>query len=150
MKFVAAAVTLASTVATAQPLSTRQIGSDTEDGWSPIVNGEEGATCSDLAVIFARGTFDPGNIGPWVGAPWRDDLVAKHSSVAFQGVDAEAYPADLAGYIVEGGSNTCADSLGSAVRTYASACPDSKIVVSGWRSVFQSLKSVCQLEPLTL
>lgn len=136
MKFVPATIALASSLAAAQPLTARQSASDTENGWSGILNGEEGATCSDLAVIFARGTFDSGNIGPWVGAPWRDDLASKHDGLAFQGVDGGAYSADLAGYIVEGGSNSCAESLGNAVQTYASACPESKIVISGWRSVF--------------
>lgn len=73
------------------------------------------------------------NIGPWVGAPFRDALESKHDSIAFQGVDSEAYPADLAGYVEEGGSQGCADSLGSSVQSYAETCPDAKIVISGWR-----------------
>lgn len=28
--------------------------------WDSVLQGENGAECSDLAVIFARGTFDKG------------------------------------------------------------------------------------------
>jgi hypothetical protein len=59
--------------------------------------------------------------------------MARHASISFQGVDPGAYPADLSGYIIEGGSEGCADSMGVAVEAYANACPDSKIVISGWR-----------------
>lgn len=33
---------------------------DVADEWASILNGEEGAPEPDLAVIFARGTFDSG------------------------------------------------------------------------------------------
>ncbi|KAI0880914.1 carbohydrate esterase family 5 protein [Annulohypoxylon maeteangense] len=102
--------------------------------WDPVLNGDSGAGCADLAVIFARGTFDDGNIGPWVGSLFHDALVS-HSSgikIAMQGVSASDYPADLAGYVKEGGSNSCAKSLGSAVQKYNSHCPNSKVAIWGW------------------
>ena len=73
------------------------------------------------------------NVGPWVGGPWRDDLKSKHSGAAFQGVNPDDYPADLAGYIEEGGPQECGDSLANDVKAYSAACPDAKLVVSGWR-----------------
>lgn len=63
MRSAALAVTAAaaSSFASAQPLvSARQESSDTSDGWGPVLNGDEGASCAELAVIFARGTFDSG------------------------------------------------------------------------------------------
>lgn len=33
---------------------------DVADEWAKILNGEDGAPDPDLAVIFARGTFDSG------------------------------------------------------------------------------------------
>ncbi|KAK6952565.1 hypothetical protein Daesc_004855 [Daldinia eschscholtzii] len=102
--------------------------------WDPVLQGIEDAQCADLAVIFARGTFDKGNLGPWVGGPFRDALVSGSTAVklAIQGVNADSYPADLAGYIEEGGSNSCAASIGESVQNYASLCPDTKVAIWGW------------------
>ncbi|KAI1458581.1 carbohydrate esterase family 5 protein [Annulohypoxylon moriforme] len=102
--------------------------------WDPVLKGDSGAECADLAVIFARGTFDDGNLGCWVGGLFHDALVSQSSGVkiAMQGVSASDYPADLAGYVKEGGSDSCAKSLGSAVQTYHSHCPNTKIAIWGW------------------
>ncbi|CAH0058633.1 unnamed protein product [Clonostachys solani] len=129
MKFtLATAVAVAaSAVSAISPRAT----TDTEMGWGKALAGDSSA-CADLGVIFARGTFDPGNIGPWVGAPFRDALAAKTKSVSFQGVDPGAYPADLAGYVVEGGSEKCSLSMGVVVDAYVKACPKAKIAITGW------------------
>ncbi|KAH9902224.1 carbohydrate esterase family 5 protein [Xylariomycetidae sp. FL2044] len=104
------------------------------DDWLPILDGVAGAECPDLAVIFARGTFDECNLGPWVGGPFSAALTDKASNikVAIQGVSTAAYPADLAGYIEQGGSDSCAENIGSTVQTYASRCPDTKMAIWGW------------------
>ncbi|KAI9163696.1 Cutinase-like protein [Paramyrothecium foliicola] len=146
MKAILTAALITSSVVSGLPFTSTE-SSDIEDGWLPILGGKADAECSDLAVIFARGTFDSGNIGTFVGAPFRDDLLSKHSSVAFQGVDPSAYPADLAGYIQEGGSKSCAKSLATDVEVYASACPQSKIVISGWsQGALCARKSFLHLE----
>ncbi|KAI1086912.1 carbohydrate esterase family 5 protein [Rostrohypoxylon terebratum] len=102
--------------------------------WDPVLDGDSGAECADLAVIFARGTFDEGNLGCWVGGLFHDALINQSSGIkiAMQGVSPSDYPADLAGYVKEGGSDTCAKSLGTAVQTYNSRCPSSKIAIWGW------------------
>ncbi|CAG9947559.1 unnamed protein product [Clonostachys rosea f. rosea IK726] len=129
MKFtLATAIAVAASAVSA--ISPRAV-TDTEMGWGKALAGDSKA-CADLGVIFARGTFDPGNIGPWVGAPFRDALAAKTKSVSFQGVDPGAYPADLAGYVVEGGSEKCALSMGVVIDAYVKACPKAKIAVTGW------------------
>ncbi|KAI1463490.1 carbohydrate esterase family 5 protein [Daldinia caldariorum] len=102
--------------------------------WDPVLRGIEDAECADLAVIFARGTFDKGNLGPWVGGPFRDALVSRSADIklAIQGVDVDSYPADLAGYVEEGGSGSCGASIGESVQTYVSHCPDAKVAIWGW------------------
>ncbi len=77
------------------------------------------------------------NIGSWVGQPFREALREKsgREKVSFQGVSPRDYPADLDGYIEDGGPESCAISLGSAVERYADRCPASKIVIAGWRYV---------------
>lgn len=80
------------------------------------------------------------NIGVWVGPQWKAALTkAGIKSMAFQGVDASAYPATLDSYLTEGGSNAGAKSLATTVQNYVSGCPDSAIIVSGWRSVLFSI-----------
>ncbi|KAI0098496.1 carbohydrate esterase family 5 protein [Daldinia grandis] len=102
--------------------------------WDSVLQGTEGAQCADLAVIFARGTFDKGNLGPWVGGPFRDALVSESTGInlAIQGVSTNNYPADLAGYVEEGGSSSCAASIGESVQKYVSYCPDAKVAIWGW------------------
>ncbi|KAI1767194.1 carbohydrate esterase family 5 protein [Hypoxylon sp. FL1150] len=102
--------------------------------WNSILEGQNGAECSDLAVIFARGTFDKGNLGPWVGGPFHDALTANSADIkiAVQGVSTDDYPANLADYVEDGGSDSCAESLGKTVQTYVSRCANSKIAIWGW------------------
>ncbi|KAJ7067507.1 carbohydrate esterase family 5 protein [Mycena amicta] len=108
----------------------RRAGGDTATDMDDIVNGE--ADCADTAVIFARGTFDSGNIGVWVGPQFQAALTARIPGVAFQGVDPTAYLADLQGYLGEAGSDSGAQALADTVEAYSAACPASTLVVSGW------------------
>ena len=64
-----------------------------------------GLPCKNFTLIFARGTFESGNIGGIVGPPFVDALVSLLGSaqVAVQGVN--NYPADVAGFLA-GGSAT--------------------------------------------
>ncbi|CRG89243.1 hypothetical protein PISL3812_06279 [Talaromyces islandicus] len=103
---------------------------DTANGMADVIQGK--ADCASVAAIFARGTFDSGNIGVWVGPQFFEELSARIPSVTLQGVDSTAYKADLDGYLSDGGSSDGAASLASTVNDYNSKCPDSAIVVSGW------------------
>ncbi|KAH8689500.1 carbohydrate esterase family 5 protein [Talaromyces proteolyticus] len=103
---------------------------DNSNGMIDIIEGN--AECASIAVIFARGTFDSGNIGVWVGPQFFEELSSRVPSAALQGVDPDAYKADLYGYLSEGGSDDGAVSLASTVNDYNSKCPDSVIVISGW------------------
>jgi len=68
-----------------------------------------------------------------VGPQFFGAIKAGIPDVALQGVDAAAYPANLKGYIVEGGSITGAASLAKTVNAYTAKCKDASIVISGWR-----------------
>ena len=124
----AAALGLALT-ASATPVA-RDV-SDTSFDMDDTLSGSK--PCASTAVIFARGTFDSGNIGVWVGPAFEDALRSKIPSLAFQGVDAQDYPANLEQYLDQDGSDSCADGLARIVDEYADKCPQAKIVVSGWR-----------------
>ncbi|RYP90528.1 hypothetical protein DL770_003375 [Monosporascus sp. CRB-9-2] len=105
---------------------------DVANEWARVLSGDDGAPDPDIAVIFARGTFDSGNVGLWVGPYWREALRAKFPSLAFQGVSAGDYAADMAGYIEEGGSESCAIGLARYVQQFASLRPETRFVISGW------------------
>lgn len=58
--------------------------------------------CSDVYVIFARGTQEPGNVGALVGPPFfkaLEDALGSSHTMAVQGVDYEATVTDY----LEGG-----------------------------------------------
>ncbi|KAF2786042.1 carbohydrate esterase family 5 protein [Melanomma pulvis-pyrius CBS 109.77] len=124
MKSILYAAVAAGTLVAATPVS--------RDVIDTSFDMDDSAACASTAVIFARGTFDSGNIGVWVGPQFKKALEEKIDSVAFQGVNEEDYPATLAEYVRENGSESCADGLAATVDAYISKCPDSKIVVLGW------------------
>ncbi|KAH8827583.1 carbohydrate esterase family 5 protein [Flagelloscypha sp. PMI_526] len=120
-------------LASARPLSqtSRALGaSDVANDMQDAIDGV--ADCKDVAVIFARGTFDSGNIGVWVGPQFQQALSSKINSLAFQGVDSDAYAADLQGYLGESGSDGGSQALAQTVTDYTAKCPDSTVVISGW------------------
>ncbi|KAJ7643766.1 carbohydrate esterase family 5 protein [Roridomyces roridus] len=115
-------------VALARP-AVKRLSGDTANGMQDVISG---SACKDVAVIFARGTFDSGNIGVWVGPQFQAALQSQIGSLAFQGVDSNAYPATLSSYLAEGGSDAGSQSLADTVTDYVNACPSSKVVVTGW------------------
>lgn len=110
--------------------------------------------CRPLALIFARGTFDSGNVGVWVGPQLissLSSLLPSSSSFAAQGVDSTAYPATLSTYLTEGGSNDGAAALAATVTDYANTCPDSAILVAGWsQGALVAHKGLGQLDEAAL
>jgi hypothetical protein len=68
-----------------------------------------GLPCKNFTLIFARGTFENGNIGGLVGPPFVEALVSMLGSaqVAIQGVN--NYPADVAGFLAGGSATGSAD-----------------------------------------
>ena len=104
-----------------------------QDDWDVVRNeltDVASVGCKPITVIYARGTFELGNVGLAVGPPFFNNLydLIGRDSIAVQGVD---YPASVVGYLIggdPGGAKTTADLLNQA----ASNCPDTQIVLSGY------------------
>jgi cutinase len=147
---VAASMALLATIAASSPVKPRlDLPGDEADDMQAAIDGT--GSCAAVAALFARGTFDEGNIGVWVGPALMDAFRSGASSFAAQGVDASAYPADLNGYVNEGGSDSGAASMASTAAAYAQACPDSAIVFAGWsQGALVAHKALAQLDSDTL
>lgn len=87
--------------------------------------------CRPITVIFARGTTEPGNVGALTGPPFFNalDAVIGTQNVGIQGVP---YPASIAGYLAGGDAGGSAN-LATLTQQAASQCPDTQIVLSGYR-----------------
>ena len=82
-------------------------------------------------------TTEAGNVGPKVGPYFFSNLTQmKPGKVLFQGVN--DYPADIWGYLL-GGSDSGAKNMANLVGQANSKCPNSKIVLSGYRHGFLPL-----------
>ncbi|KAF7348237.1 Cutinase [Mycena sanguinolenta] len=86
--------------------------------------------CTDVIVIFARGTIEPAPIGTRVGPPLQNALQAAlgGKSLAFTGVD---YPANIAGFL-EGGDPAGSVTMAQDITNAANSCPKAAIVTSGY------------------
>ena len=111
-------------------------------------SSSEGSLCRAVTILFARGTFEPGNVGLLAGKPkdiYRHpcntfdkilgppffDALASMIGDATLGVQGVPYPATIAGYLEQGdpvGSAT----FGQMADQIASQCPDTKLVLSGY------------------
>ncbi len=89
------------------------------------------APCRRVTLIFARGTVEFGNVGSIAGPPFFGALEAilGKLNVAVQGVD---YKADIPSYL-GGGDADGATKLAAMASLGASRCPDTHIVLSGYR-----------------
>ena len=99
---------------------------------SPTRNDLVNGVCDAVTIIFARGTLELGNVGSLAGPPFFNALTAIIGSqnVGVQGVD---YGATIAGYL-EGGDPAGAATLASLVDLAVSQCPNTQILLSGYRS----------------
>jgi len=91
--------------------------------------------CKDVHVFFARGTTEIPPLGSRIGPQFLEVLSSMLSSthpslsLSFVGID---YPADLIGYL-EGGDPLGGINMANAVNTVLYACPEARIVMSGYR-----------------
>ena len=87
--------------------------------------------CRPVTVIFARGTIETGNVGSLAGPPFFNalSLALGADNVAIQGVD---YSAGILGYL-RGGDSTGSKKLASLTQQVAAQCPETQIVLSGYR-----------------
>ena len=107
------------------PASCTGITDGTTD--NDLING----LCKDLTLIFARGTFEGGNIGDVLGPPFVNALVSMlgGARVAVQGVN--DYPADVQGFFA-GGSATGSQNMATLIARAMTQCPGTKLCVSGY------------------
>lgn len=89
--------------------------------------------CRPVTVIFARGTIELGNVGSLAGPPFFNALkfAIGAQNVGVQGVP---YPASIGGYLT-GGDVSGGKTLAALTQQAMSQCPQSQIVLSGYRSV---------------
>ncbi|KAH8726934.1 cutinase, partial [Phaeosphaeriaceae sp. PMI808] len=108
------------------------IGSDCKPqaAGSSSENGVTGKNCcTDMTVISARGTGEPGNFGFVSGPPMLKALRSKlgNTRVTAQGVDYPASPSGNTNLGADGGKK-----VADLVATAISQCPNTKIIVSGY------------------
>ena len=85
------------------------------------------ATCSDIDVVAARGTFEPGTLGAIVGDPVYSALQKKLTGKNLTGYKVN-YPADLS---LTSAAQGNAD-LVNHVSSQAAACPNQRFVLVGY------------------
>ncbi|MGY6019131.1 cutinase family protein [Streptomyces spinosirectus] len=85
------------------------------------------ATCSDIDVVVARGTFEPGTLGLVVGDPAFSALQKQLTGRSLSGY-AVNYPADLSATSAAQGNADLVDH----VRTQAVSCPGQRFVLVGY------------------
>ncbi|TDZ51841.1 Cutinase [Colletotrichum trifolii] len=111
-------------------------------------NRSTAVACPDVAVIFARGTNEPGNVGFLTGPPFFDALrtyMNGTGSIAVQGVN--NYPAQPAGFFAGGSKNGASFMAEVASRTRA-MCPNTRITMSGYSQGSQVARlAIAQLAP---
>jgi len=111
--------------------STRHLAE--RDDWSVTRNDLINGPCLPVTIIFARGTLELGNVGALAGPPFFNALgdMIGQQNLAVQGVD---YGATIAGYL-EGGDPAGAATMASLTSFAVGQCPDTKIVLSGYRYI---------------
>ncbi|KIJ33879.1 carbohydrate esterase family 5 protein [Sphaerobolus stellatus SS14] len=89
------------------------------------------ATCADVTVVFAHGTTEAAPIGSIVRPPFKAALQSALGKKLLNFIGA-TYAADIAGFEA-GGDPAGSKTLAANVTAQASACPNTKIVISGYR-----------------
>ncbi|KAJ6504645.1 cutinase [Mycena vitilis] len=97
---------------------------------APVVEDRAANACTDVIVIFARGTNEAVPIGSIVGPPLQTALQSAlgGKSLTFTGVD---YAASIAGFL-EGGDPAGSITMAQDLTDAANSCPDAAIVTSGY------------------
>jgi hypothetical protein len=87
--------------------------------------------CKAVTVIWSRGTSEPGgDVGTLVGRPFANALSkVLPGQVDFEGVN---YSAGVVGYLI-GGDPAGAATMAKQVTTVVSKCPNTKLVLGGYR-----------------
>ncbi|KAK1596317.1 cutinase [Colletotrichum navitas] len=121
----------------------------------PIGNSTSSVSCPNIAVIYARGTNEPGmsrvvrgNVGFLTGPPFFDALktyVNGTGTLSIQGVN--QYPAEPAGFFA-GGSMTGATAAAQVASRTLTMCPNTRLTMSGYSQGSQVTRlAIAQLTP---
>lgn len=112
-------------LATPVPQASNLGSSNTQNGLAA------GSACKAMTVIFARGTTEQGNVGTLTGPPFFAALekTVGAGNLAVQGVE---YPADIPGFLAGGDANG-SKAMAKLIQQAMTACPDTAIVMSGYR-----------------
>ena len=90
--------------------------------------------CKPVTVLFARGTFDAGNIGELVGPPFLNSVSNKLGAKNVGAAGILPYAASFLGYVRGKDPDPVgSSSLGKMTAELVKSCPDTQIVWSGWR-----------------
>lgn len=109
---------------------------------------KQGNTCAPSIVIFARGTFEAGNVGTLTGPPFFQALVqqAGAGNLVIQGVD---YAASIAGFLA-GGDAAGSQTMAQLTQQTVERCPQSKMVISGYSQGCQVVHNAASMLPATV
>lgn len=123
--------------ASSSPIARRDLSSDTENQLT------DGTACRDMTIIFARGTFETGNVGTYAGPQFFQAVanLTGESKFAVQGVE---YPADTHGFFA-GGDPTGSQTMANLVAQAQTQCPDTKVVMSGYSQGGQLVHNAAKL-----
>ncbi|KAK2065025.1 cutinase [Colletotrichum caudatum] len=123
----------------------------------PIGDSTSAVSCPNIAVIYARGTNEPGmpgvirgvrNVGFLTGPPFFDALktyVNGTGTLSIQGVN--QYPAEPAGFFA-GGSTTGATAAAQVASRTLTMCPNTRLTMSGYSQGSQVARlAIAQLTP---
>ncbi|KAJ7213908.1 cutinase, partial [Mycena pura] len=97
---------------------------------APVAEERAADACTDVIVIFARGTLEAAPIGSIVGPPLQTALQSAlgGKSLTFTGVN---YSASIAGFL-EGGDPAGSATMASDLTSAASSCPSASLVTAGY------------------
>ncbi|KAL1625227.1 hypothetical protein SLS56_007422 [Neofusicoccum ribis] len=107
-----------------------------------------GSPCKKVALIFARGTSETGNMGSVVGPPLATNLASSvgSDSLAVQGVE---YAASASG-AASGGDTAGAQKMAQLATDVVKKCPDTQVVLAGYSQGAQLVhKAGAQLDSTT-
>jgi len=91
--------------------------------------GSSAVKCGPVAVLFSRGTFEPGTYGITTGSAFTTALqAALPSGTQFWGNE---YNNDVFGYLT-GGSASGTVAMKNRAQAYVDACPNIKLVMGGY------------------
>ncbi|KAJ7478219.1 cutinase [Mycena latifolia] len=110
---------------------------------APVVEDRAANACTDVIVIFARGTTESAPIGTIVGPPLEAALSSAlgGKSLTFTGVD---YAASIPGFL-KGGDPAGSAAMAQDLTNAAKSCPKAAIISSGYSQGGQLIHNSAKL-----